>query len=77
MFQPAGLGGHSHEPAVPITIAMGGGSLTAPAADGSRPLRRHPDWIRSRLAAGENYHQLKDLLRGLEKQRWMLRAHRA
>ena len=65
MFQPPGAAGHGHEPAVPLTIAMGGGSLTAPAADGSRPLRRHPEWIRSRLAAGENYHQLKDLLRGL------------
>ena len=65
MFQPPGAAGHSHEPAVPITIAMGGGSLTAPAADGSRPLRRHPDWIRSRLPAGDNYHQLKELLRGL------------
>ena len=40
---------HGHEPAVPLTIAMGGGSLTAPAADGSRPLRRHPEWIRARL----------------------------
>ena len=65
MFQPPSAAGHGHEPAVPLTIAMGGGSLTAPAADGSRPLRRHPEWIRSRLAAGENYHQLKDLLRGL------------
>ena len=65
MFQPPGAAGHSHEPAVPITIAMGGGSLTAPAADGSRPLRRHPEWIRSRLPAGDNYHQLKELLRGL------------
>ncbi len=65
MFQPPGASGHSHEPAVPITIAMGGGSFTAPAADGSRPLRRHPDWIRSRLPAGDNYQQLKELLRGL------------
>jgi len=65
MFQPPGASGHSHAPAVPLSIAMGGGSLTAPAADGSRPPRRHPDWIRSRLAAGDNYHQLKELLRGL------------
>jgi hypothetical protein len=65
MFQPPGATGHTHDPAVPLTIAMGGGSLTAPAADGSRPLRRLPDWIRSRLPAGDNYHQLKELLRGL------------
>ena len=36
----------------PETIAMGG-SVT--------PLRRHPDWIRSRLPSGPNYHDLKGL----------------
>ncbi|HEY7523657.1 MAG TPA: lipoyl synthase [Candidatus Limnocylindrales bacterium] len=34
-----------------------GGSVT--------PLRRHPDWIRARVPSGENYHDLKRLLRGL------------
>ena len=29
------------------------------------PLRRHPDWIRARIPSGENYHDLKGLLRGL------------
>ena len=29
------------------------------------PLRRHPEWIKSRLPSGENYHDLKGLLRGL------------
>ena len=28
-------------------------------------LRRHPDWIKARLPSGENYHDLKGLLRGL------------
>ena len=36
-----------------------------PAADGSVALRRHPDWIRARMPSGENYHDLKGLLRGL------------
>ena len=54
---------HSHA-TQPSTIAMGGGTL-APAKDGSRPLRRHPEWIRSRMPSGENYHDLKGLLRGL------------
>jgi lipoic acid synthetase len=63
---PAGaVAGHDHGAREPVTIAMGGGSWGAPAADGSKPLRRHPDWIRARLPAGENYHQLKSLLRGL------------
>ena len=35
------------------------------AADGSNALRRHPDWIRAKLPSGENYHDLKRLLRGL------------
>ena len=34
-----------------------GGSVT--------PLRRHPDWIKARMPSGENYHDLKGLLRGL------------
>jgi len=64
MFQPTE--GHGHGPHEPISIAMGGGPLTESAADGSAPLRRHPDWIRARIPSGENYHDLKRLLRGLE-----------
>ena len=64
MFAPPDAGGHGHGSAEPITIAMGGGSFE-PAADGSAALRRHPDWIRARLPSGENYHDLKRLLRGL------------
>ena len=48
-----------------LTIALGGGLAGEPAADGSTALRRHPDWIRARLPSGENYHDLKGLLRGL------------
>src|SRR6478672_6963846 len=65
MFQPPpmpGASGHgAHEP---LTIALGGGTF-APAADGSTGPRRHPDWIKARLPTGENYHDLKRLLRGL------------
>ena len=43
---------------------MGGGAFAA-AADGSTALRRHPDWIKARMPSGENYHDLKRLLRGL------------
>jgi lipoic acid synthetase len=43
---------------------MGGGLFTE-AADGSQPLRRHPDWIKARLPTGDNYHELKRILRGL------------
>ncbi len=66
MFSPAGdePSGHAHSPALPPTIALGGGTFEA-APDGSLPLRRHPDWIRSRIPAGDRYQELKRLLRGL------------
>ena len=63
MYSPS-----EHAPTHPSelpTIAMGGGLIGEPAADGSTALRRHPDWIRSRLPSGDNYHDLKGLLRGL------------
>ncbi|MEX2010697.1 MAG: lipoyl synthase [Chloroflexota bacterium] len=63
MFTPPG--GHPHEAAESLTIALGGGSAVQTAADGSSALRRHPDWIRARIPSGENYHELKGLLRGL------------
>jgi lipoic acid synthetase len=56
---------HADRPQLPPTIALGGGSMGAPAVDGSAPLRRHPDWIRARIPSGETYHDLKGLLRGL------------
>ena len=62
MFQPPDA--RTHGTHLPATIAMGGGTFD-PAADGSMPLRRHPDWIRARLPTGENYHDLKRILRGL------------
>jgi lipoic acid synthetase len=65
MFNPPGGSGHGHQPAELPTIAMGGGLVGDPALDGSTALRRHPDWIRSRMPTGETYHDLKGLLRGL------------
>ena len=62
MFDPTP--GHHAPSAGDISIAMGGGPF-GPAADGTIPLRRHPDWIKARLPSGDNYHDLKGLLRGL------------
>jgi lipoic acid synthetase len=62
IFTPPG--GHSHGPHEPVTIAMGGGTFEL-ATDETTPLRRHPDWIKARLPSGENYQDLKRLLRGL------------
>jgi lipoyl synthase len=65
MFQPPTPGGHGHSTQVPATIAMGGGSFDT-ASDGGTALRRHPDWIKARLPVGDNYTDLKGILRGLE-----------
>ena len=62
MFEPDA--GSPRAVAEPISIAMGGGPF-GPAADGTVPLRRHPDWIKARMPSGDNYHDLKGLLRGL------------
>jgi lipoic acid synthetase len=43
---------------------MGGGTFE-PAANGSIAPRRHPDWIKSRIPAGETYQDVKRLLHGL------------
>ena len=56
---------HDHAARASLSIAIGGGSFTAPATDGSQPLRRHPEWIRARLPSGANYHDLKGVLRDL------------
>ncbi len=61
MFMPDA--GHEHAQREPISIAMGGGA--DPPDTASAVHRRHPDWIRARLPSGENYHDLKGLLRGL------------
>jgi hypothetical protein len=55
---------HAHAAGSDVSIAMGGGPF-GPSADGTTPLRRHPDWIKARLPSGDNYHDLKGLLRGL------------
>jgi lipoic acid synthetase len=44
---------------------MGGGLAGLPAGDGGAVPRRHPDWIKARMPAGETYHDLKRRLRGL------------
>ena len=68
MFEPAPVGGHDPHARADLPIALGGGLAGEPAATGRRALRRHPDWIRARMPSGENYHDLKGLLRGLEPQ---------
>jgi lipoic acid synthetase len=60
---------HAHAPAVPPTIAMGGGGGPAATAGATRAavvgIRRHPEWIRARMPAGETYQDLRRTLAGL------------
>jgi lipoic acid synthetase len=64
IFEPAN--GH-HAGTTGLSIALGGGPGAGPDTlpGGSAAIRRHPDWIKARLPSGENYHDLKELLRGL------------
>ena len=51
-----------------LSIALGGGpdgGASRRLRTARRALRRHPDWIKARMPSGENYHDLKALLRGL------------
>ena len=66
MFQPTTPDGEAPQHRADLPIALGGGLAGLPAADGSVALRRHPDWIKARMPSGENYHDLKGLLRGLD-----------
>jgi len=50
---------HPHAPVGDLPISIGGEGA------GPTPLRRHPDWIKARMPSGENYHELKRLLGGL------------
>jgi lipoic acid synthetase len=66
IFEPAPAAGVQTVHARPdLPLALGGGMAGEQAADGSIALRRHPDWIRARMPSGDNYHDLKGLLRGL------------
>ncbi len=60
---------HVHAPALPPTIAMGGGLDTALATPGAPAggvgIRRHPEWIRAKMPSGEAYHDLRRTLAGL------------
>ena len=67
IFEPPGAAAH-HTGTAGLSIALGGGPQPGQAAagpDGALALRRHPDWIKARIPSGDNYHELKSLLRGL------------
>ncbi len=67
MFEPLPAGdGSGHHGRGDLPVSIGGGLAGLPAKDGSVAPRRHPDWIRARMPSGDNYHDLKRLLRGLE-----------
>ena len=57
--------GHAPHRGPTCPIAMGGGVAGSRPPTARSRLRRHPDWIRARMPSGDNYHDLKGLLRGL------------
>ena len=64
IFEPPSANPH-HAGTAGLSIALGGGPEALQALDGPAALRRHPDWIKARIPSGENYHDLKSLLRGM------------
>ena len=60
IFQPPGGSPELHQP---LSIAMGG-SVDASALRTGPDRVRHPDWIKAKLPTGDNYHELKDLVKG-------------
>ena len=61
----AGGGGRRAHPGVPATIAMAGALDDAAGAPGGPRARRHPDWLKAAIPAGEAVRDLRRLLRGL------------
>ncbi len=66
----AGAPAHDHGSRVPASIAMagdlGGPEAASVAEPGTaRPARRHPDWLKATIPAGEAVRDLRHLLRGL------------
>ncbi len=57
--------GGGHAATMPETIAMGGLGTTHAGAAGAS-IRRHPDWIRARMPAGDVYQDLRRILGGLK-----------
>jgi lipoic acid synthetase len=66
IYEPPANGGGAHHARPDLPISIGGGLAGTPAADGSIAQRRHPDWIRARMPSGDNFHDLKGLLRGMD-----------
>jgi lipoic acid synthetase len=58
--------GHHGVSSAALPITMGGGTVLAPSAGpAAARTRRHPDWIKSRMPSGANYHGLRGMLREL------------
>jgi lipoyl synthase len=58
----------THHDFTPPTIAMGGGPVVEWSSDrpDGAPVRRHPEWIKARIPSGDNYFELKGLMRKLD-----------
>ena len=70
VLDAAGTPAHHQGGGLPSTIAMGGspdgsGAGADDATAGAPPARRHPDWLKATMPAGEAVRDLRHLLRGL------------
>src|SRR5664280_250697 len=67
IFMPPGVDHDRHGAAVPSKIAIGGAPDFDPvgSGDGAAAGRRHPDWLKAKIGAGDEYQDLRRLVRGL------------
>src|SRR5512140_4045611 len=70
IFTPpvAGHDGHfGHGEGAGLSIAIGGAPTPAatPDGEGTQASRRHPEWLKARIGAGDEYQDLRRLVRGL------------
>ena len=67
IFIPPAAGNDGHGARAGLSIAIGGAPDLAAATSGdSTPAsRRHPEWLKARIGAGDEYQDLRRLVRGL------------
>ncbi len=67
IFMPPGVDHDRHGAAVPSKIAIGGAPDFDPVGSGhgAAASRRHPDWLKAKIGAGDEYQDLRRLVRGL------------
>ena len=67
IFTPPVAGHDGHGAGAGLSIAIGGAPDLAAAGlgDSTPSTRRHPEWLKAKIGAGDEYQDLRRLVRGL------------